>query len=103
MTYQTEKMLRENGDKVPGDEKTRIEAALADLKAVKDGGDIEATKRAVEQLSTASQSFAQKLYENAAAEQNAAGGSADGPGAGDSSSSRPADDDIIDAEIVDEK
>jgi molecular chaperone DnaK len=104
MTYQTEKMLRENGDKVPGDEKTRIEAALADLKAVKDGGDIEATKRAVEQLSTASQSFAQKLYENAAAEQNAAGGSADGgPGMGDTSSSRPADDDIIDAEIVDEK
>jgi molecular chaperone DnaK len=104
MTYQTEKMLRENGDKVPGDEKTRIEAALADLKAVKDGGDIEATKRAVEQLSTASQSFAQKLYENSAAEQNAAGGSADGgPGAGETSSSRPADDDIIDAEIVDEK
>jgi molecular chaperone DnaK len=104
MTYQTEKMLRDNGDKVPGDEKTRIEAALADLKAVKDGGDIEATKRAVEQLSTASQSFAQKLYENAAAEQNAAGGSTDGgPGMGDTGSSRPADDDIIDAEIVDEK
>jgi molecular chaperone DnaK len=104
MVYQTEKMLRENGDKVPGDEKTRIEAALADLKAVKDGGDIEATKRAVEQLSTASQSFAQKLYEASAAEQAASGGgAAGGPGAGEAGSSRPADDDIIDAEIVDEK
>jgi molecular chaperone DnaK len=103
MVYQTEKMLRENGDKVPGDEKTRIEAALADLKGVKDGGDIEATKRAVEQLSTASQSFAQKLYEASAAEQAANGGAPGGPGAGETGSSRPADDDIIDAEIVDEK
>jgi molecular chaperone DnaK len=105
MVYQTEKMLRENGDKVPGDEKTRIEAALADLKGVKDGGDIEATKRAVEQLSTASQSFAQKLYEASAAEQaaNGGGGAPGGPGAGETGSSRPADDDIIDAEIVDEK
>ncbi len=100
MVYQTEKMLRENGEKVSGDEKTRIEAALADLKGVKDGGDIEATKRAVEQLSTASQSFAQKLYESAAAEQSAAGGSSAG---GEGGSSRPSDDDIIDAEIVDEK
>ncbi len=55
MMYQTEKMLRENGENIPADEKTRIEAALADLKAVKDGGDIEAIKRAVEQLDTASQ------------------------------------------------
>ncbi len=99
MVYQTEKLLRENGEKVSGDEKTRIEAALADLKGVKDGGDIEATKRAVEQLGTASQSFAQKLYESAAAEQSAAGGST----GADGGSSRPADDDIIDAEIVDEK
>ena len=96
MVYQTEKLLRENGDKVPGDEKTRIETALADLKSVKDGSDIEAIKRNVETLSTASQSFAQKLYESAAAsaEGGAGGGSAD--------SDRPSDDDIIDAEIVDE-
>ena len=100
MVYQTEKMLRENGEKVSGDEKTRIEAALADLKGVKDGGDFDATKRAVEQLATASQSFAQKLYESAAAEQSAAGGSGAG---GEGASSRPSDDDIIDAEIVDEK
>ena len=96
MVYQTEKLLRENGDKVPGDEKTRIETALADLKSVKDGSDIEAIKRNVETLSTASQSFAQKLYESAAA--SAEGGS----GGGSADSDRPSDDDIIDAEIVDE-
>ena len=97
LVYQTEKLLRENGEKVTGDEKTRIEAALADLKGVKDGSDIEAIKRSIEQLGTASQGFAQKLYENAAAEQNATAGGGD-PGAGARN-----DDDIIDAEIVDEK
>ncbi len=97
LVYQTEKLLRENGDKVDAEEKTRIETALADLKSVKDGTDLEAIKRSVEQVSTASQSFAQKLYESAAAQ--AAGGDAGAPADG----GRPSDDDIIDAEIVDEK
>jgi molecular chaperone DnaK len=99
LVYQTEKLLRENGDKVDAEEKTRIETALADLKSVKDGTDLEAIKRSVEQVSTASQSFAQKLYESAAAQASAAGGGSDPTGG----AGRPSDDDIIDAEIVDEK
>jgi molecular chaperone DnaK len=98
LVYQTEKLLRENGDKVDAEEKTRIETALADLKSVKDGSDLEAIKRSVEQVSTASQSFAQKLYESAAAQASASGAGDPTGGAG-----RPSDDDIIDAEIVDEK
>ena len=98
LVYQTEKLIRENGEKVTGDEKTRIEAALADLKGVKDGSDIEAIKRSIEQLGTASQGFAQKLYESAAAEQNASA-----TGGADAGASARNDEDIIDAEIVDEK
>ena len=103
--YQIEKMLRDNGDKLAEDDKTRLEAAVATLKEALGGSDIEAIKRATEELGTAGQAAGQKLYEQAAASAQAAGG---GGGEGDSAggsgeSSRPSDDDIVDAEIVDEK
>lgn len=99
LVYQIEKFLRDNGDKIPADEKTRVEAALEELKKVKDGDDIEAIKRATDALAQASQSATQKLYEATAA---ASAGGAD-TGSGPASSSMPNDDDIVDAEIVDEK
>ena len=68
MIYQTEKLLREQGEKITGSEKEAVEARLADLKSVKDGSDVEAIKTAVEGLVTASQGFAQKLYEASANE-----------------------------------
>ena len=68
LVYQTEKLLREQGEKISGDEKTAVEAALADLKGVKDGTDVEAIKPRTEELMTASQTFTQKLYEAASAE-----------------------------------
>ncbi len=97
LEYQIEKLLREQGDKVPADEKTRVEAALADLKTAKAGSDLEAIKRAVESLATASQTMSQKLYEAAAASAQS-GPSSDGAAGG-----ARRDDDVIDAEIVDEK
>jgi len=97
--YQTEKLLREQGEKISGDEKTAVESALADLKGVKDGSDVEAIKTATEKLMTASQTFTQKLYEAASAE-SASGGSFGGSDAG---ASAPADDDVVDAEIVDDE
>ena len=100
--YQIEKMLRENGDKLAEDDKTRLEAAVATLKEALAGSDIEAIKRATEELGTAGQAAGQKLYEQAAASAQAAGGG-EGSSAGSSDSSRPSDDDIVDAEIVDEK
>ena len=99
LVYQTEKLLREQGDKISGDEKTAVESALADLKGVKDGSDVEAIKTATEKLMTASQTFTQKLYEAASAE-SASGGSFGGADAG---ASAPADDDVVDAEIVDDE
>ena len=99
LVYQIEKFVRDNGEKIPADEKTRVEAALEELKKVKDGDDIEAIKRATDSLAQVSQAATQKLYEATAA---AGGNSSDGAG-GAGGSSMPNDDDIVDAEIVDEK
>jgi molecular chaperone DnaK len=97
LVYQTEKVLRDQGDKVSADEKAAVEGPLAELKSALAGNDIDAIKNATEKLMTASQAFSQKLYEAAARDTNAAGTSASGQSAGAS------DDDIVDAEIVDEK
>jgi molecular chaperone DnaK len=95
LVYQTEKVLRDQGDKVTAEEKAAVETPLADLKAALAGNDIDTIKNATEKLMTASQAFSQKLYEAAARDTNAAGTSASGQ--------TPGDDDIVDAEIVDEK
>jgi molecular chaperone DnaK len=100
LVYQIEKMIRDNGDNIPSDEKIRLEAALAELKTSIAGTDLEAIKRNTENLATASQTASQKLYEAAAAK-NA--GSGDGGQSSSSGSSAGNDDEIIDAEIVDEK
>ena len=97
LVYQTEKLLREQGEKISGDEKDKVSAALDDLKSALNGTDLEAIKSATETLMTASQSFAQQLYEQAAAEQAAAGGP------GESADPTAADDDVVDAEIVDDE
>jgi molecular chaperone DnaK len=95
LVYQTEKVLRDQGDSVTADDKAAVEGPLADLKAAISGNDTGAIKEATEKLMSASQNFSQKLYEAAARDANAAGTSASGAGSGD--------DDIVDAEIVDEK
>ncbi len=99
LVYQIEKLIRDQGDKLDGDEKTRLESALKDVKEALGGSDIEAIKRATESLSAASQTASQKLYEAAAAQASASEASG-GPGGSSSASN---DDEIIDAEIVDEK
>ena len=96
LVYQTEKVLREQGDKVTAEEKAAVEEPLAALKVVLEGNDIAATKAATEALMSASQAFSQKLYETAARDSNAAGTSASGQAAGGTN-----DDEIVDAEIVD--
>jgi len=96
LVYQTEKVLREQGDKVTAEEKAAVEEPLAALKIALEGNDIAATKAATEALMSASQAFSQKLYETAARDSNAAGTSASGQAAGGTN-----DDEIVDAEIVD--
>jgi molecular chaperone DnaK len=98
LVYQTEKLLREQGDKISGEEKDSVEARLGDLKTALAGSDLDAIKSATDGLMSASQTFAQKLYEASAAESGANGsGSFDG-----SAQTPPADDEVVDAEIVDD-
>jgi molecular chaperone DnaK len=98
LVYQTEKVLREQGDKVTEEERAAVEQPLADVKAALSGTDTEAIKSASERLMTASQAFSQKLYEAAARDTaGAAGTSASG-----ASANAPSDDEVVDAEIVDE-
>ena len=99
LVYQTDKLLKEQGDKISGDEKSAVEDKLADLRTALGGTDIEAIRNATDALMSASQSFTQKLYEAASAESAAAGGNPTDAGA----ASEAADDDVVDAEIVDDE
>jgi molecular chaperone DnaK len=96
LVYQTEKVLREQGEGVSEDEKAAVEGPLGELKTAIAGNDIAQIKAATETLMGASQAFSQKLYEAAARDSQAAGTSASG-------ASAASDDDIVDAEIVDEQ
>jgi molecular chaperone DnaK len=96
LVYQTKKLLQEQGDKISGDEKERVESGLSALESALEGGDISAIRSATESLMAVSQTFAQKLYEQAATEQGHAAGATDG-------ASAPNDDEVVDAEIVDEQ
>jgi molecular chaperone DnaK len=102
LVYQTEKVLREQGEKVSPEEREAVEQPLADLKKALEGNDSAAIKSATETLMSASQAFSQKLYE-AAAQDSAAGSSASGQGGPGTSDGGASDDDIVDAEIVDDE
>ncbi|HEY4402418.1 MAG TPA: molecular chaperone DnaK [Acidimicrobiia bacterium] len=103
LVFQTEKLLKEQADNVSEDERQKIEEKLKALKDALAGSDIEAVKRGHEELLAASQEFAQRLYQQSAQNQQqegaAAGGSA---GAGSGPSSAPSDDEVADAEIVED-
>ena len=95
LVYQTEKLLKEQGDKLEGEEKTTVEEHLAALKSAISGTDTDAIKTATEALMTSSQGFTQKLYDAAAAADRESGGAA--------GAEQPSDDDVVDAEIIDDE
>jgi molecular chaperone DnaK len=97
LVFQTEKLLKEQADKVEPGERERVEAALKELKDALAGPDIEAVRRAHEGLTAALQDFSQRLYQAAQQQAAAAGGAgSSGP------ASAPSDDEVAEAEIVDE-
>ena len=104
LVYQTEKLLKEQGDKISGDEKSAVEDKLGELKSALGGSDTEAIRNATDALMAASQSFTQKLYE-AASQQGGggAGGAGDAGSSGAAAGSQPSDEDVVDAEIVDDE
>jgi molecular chaperone DnaK len=92
LVYTTEKFLAENGDKVEASVKADVEEKLATLRAAVGGTDNNAISEATAELAKASSAMGQALYTQNAAEGGAAGGPADAQ-----------DDDVVDAEIVDEE
>ncbi len=104
LVYQTEKLLKDQGDKVPAEDRERVESALKSLRESSAGTDYERIRRDTETLRTASQAFGQRLYEQAAQQQATSSSASDGSGgsAGSGSQSGPADDEVVDAEIVDD-
>jgi molecular chaperone DnaK len=107
LVYQTEKLLREQGDKFEGSEKEDVSNALQGVKDALSGSDIEAIKTATERLMSASQGFSQRLYEqasqSAASGASTAAGGTGTEGSTDGSSGEPAEGEVVDAEIVDEQ
>src|SRR5580692_3218943 len=98
LVYSTEKFLGENAEKVPDDVKSEVESAIGDLNNAIDASDTETIKSASEHAAQVSQKMGTAIYQQAQAEQaSSQSGSADG------STQAPADDDeVVEAEIVDE-
>ena len=94
LVYQTEKLLADQADNLTDDEKSKVEEKLATLKAALEGEELDTIRDATEALMVASQEFGQRLYEAAAQQAH------DTPGGGGPEVS---DDEVVDAEIVDEQ
>jgi molecular chaperone DnaK len=106
LQYQTEKFLAENGDKIPADKKEELGEALTELRSALGGSDIAAIKTAQEKVARVSQEvggalYAQQSEANAAGAEDGASG-ATGAAGGSQAGAASGDDDVVDAEIVDE-
>lgn len=97
--YAMEKMLKENEDKVSEDVAAPVREAIDAVKKALDGDDIEKVKSAMEDLNAKAQKIGEAIYAAAAAEQAGSEGEAGTEG---SASGNGEDDDIIDAEVVDD-
>ncbi|SNS02150.1 molecular chaperone DnaK [Geodermatophilus saharensis] len=105
LQYQTEKFLAENGERIPADKKEELGEALTELRSALGGSDIAAIKSAQEKVARVSQEVGGALYAQQAEAGAAGTGDGDGaPGAagGPGASAPTGDDDVVDAEIVDE-
>ena len=106
LVYATEKSLKEHGDKISQDEKLKIEQAINDTKEAIKGGDIAKIKEAKDKLSEASHKLAEEVYKAAQQQQQAAGATGQGGanvGAGQAQQEAPKQDNVVDAEVVDDK
>lgn len=95
--FQIEKLLEENGDKIDDDKKAPVQAKIDELKKAIESDDTDAIKAGMEALNTEMQAISQELYSQAGPEA-AAGGAP-----GDDTSGSDGDDDIVDAEVVDDE
>jgi molecular chaperone DnaK len=100
--YRSEKLLKENADKLSGDNKGKIEKALADVKEALKGTDSAAIKSATERLNEAWQAVSAELYKAAQAKAGPQAGAAGPQPEGGAPAGEGKDKDVIDAEVVDD-
>lgn len=99
--FQTETTLKDLGDKVDSQDKANIESKVENLKKVKDGNDIDAIKKASEELTQEFYKISSKIYQNQGPNQAAQGN----PGNSNAGSTKKDDDNVVDADykVDDEK
>jgi molecular chaperone DnaK len=103
LVFRTEKLLSENADKITDDVKKPVEEAVAELKSALEGEDNDRVKRGVEKLNTTSAALGQAMYAAAQAAQQAPSAAGQPSEHADSNGeSSSGDDEVVDAEIVDE-
>ncbi len=106
LVHSVRKSLAEYGDKVDAGEKEKIEAALKEVEEALKGEDKSAIEEKTNALMTVSQKLGEKMYSDMQAQQAAQAAAAGGAGASggaESASSRPADDNVVDAEVKEVK
>ena len=87
LVYSTEKLIKDNDEKLPEEVKTEVQADVDALKTALAGDDIEAVKAAVEKLNTSAQKLGEAIYQSPAAEETPADGG----------------EDVVDAEVVEDE
>ncbi|MCF3171942.1 molecular chaperone DnaK [Streptomyces sioyaensis] len=107
LVYQTEKFLKDNEEKVPGEIKSEVETAVGELKEKlknesPDGDNTAEIRTATEKLAAVSQKLGQAMYADAQAQSQASGPTAEGSGEGGPGAAGGEQDDVVDAEIVDD-
>ncbi len=106
LVHSVRKSLTEYGEKLDASEKEKIEAALKDVEEALKGDDKSAIEEKTNTLMTASQKLGEKMYADMQAQQSAqaaAGGAGGHAGGGEAASSKPADDNVVDAEVKEVK
>ena len=100
LVYNIEKMLKEQGEKISGSEKSEVESALADAKKALEGTDTDAMNSARDRLTSASHKLAEQMYKSAKP-QGGPGAPAGEPSGNGASDKKKKDEGVIDAEYVD--
>ena len=100
LIYGTEKNLQEHGEKIPEEEKTKIQEAIDGMKKAMEGDDVEAMKAAMQTLTTASHKLAEEMYKKTSAETAAGSNTGDGSSPnGEATNGTQQDETVVDAEF----
>jgi molecular chaperone DnaK len=97
LAYQTDKLIKDNADKLPDDVKSDVQADIDALKSALAGDDADAVKTAFEKLSESQQKLGEAIYS-----QEQAAASAEGAAEGEQAPAAD-DEDIVDAEVVEDE